>query len=345
MRLATMGSVRLPNHSIRLMSRMLSELGFDCGPAFKSAGLARSTIAEATGTVSGVQELAFQREFLRMTPDQPALWLGLGARYRLLSHAHTDYGLLMSTAPSVDAALKVGFTYGDLYYMLADAEGIFNDAGVQTGFRSLPTEMPEDLRRFSALRDVAVNCAVFADLWGGPFAFDRVELPLPHEVEPLVRPFLRDAELVFEAEFSCWRWSARIDLKKPPQSDPMLHDFYRQACDRHLAEARRTNDLVDRVAMLMTETQGQVSIDDAARQLGMSGRTLQRRLAERGLNYRDLTSLKRHQNACRLLVETDEPIGRIALEVGYDNVSSFNFAFRRHSGTSPSSYRRGLLDA
>lgn len=342
MRLATLGSVRLPNHSVRLMCGLLGELGCNVSRALAVASVPESAVADPEGTVSGLQELAFQLTFLRMTPDRPDVWLELGSRYRLLSHAHSAYALMMSTAPSVEASIRVGLRYGDLYYMLAEAEGIFDESGRQIGFRSLFTEMPDELRRFAALRDVAVNCAVFSDLYGGAFPFDRVELPLPESDAVYVRRYLPDSQLMLGAAFNCWRWSNRADLRRPPQSDSMLHEFYRSTCDRLQMEAHRSRDLIGRVAELLSDTQGQLSLKEASARLGVSARTLQRRLESRGMNYRDLSTLRRHQNACRLLTQSDAPISRIALEVGYDNVSSFNFAFRRHSGTNPSRYRSSL---
>lgn len=323
---------------------MLDELGYGREAALRSAQISPIVVNDPAGIVSGLQELALQRAFMRITSDRPDAWLTLGSRYRLLSHAHTNYGLMMATAPSVEAALRLGLSYGDLYYMLAPAEGIFENRRL-VGFRSLATEMPADLHRFSVLRDVAVNCAVTADLWGGRFPFDRIELPLPASDEPLVRSYLPDAELVFEARINCWRWSVRADLKPPPQSDSILHESYRRACDRLLAEAHDAGDVVDRLVELLSATHSQIGLEAAAQELGLSARTLQRRLNMRDLSYRDLVALKRHQAACRLLVETQASISRIAFEVGYDNVSSFNFAFRRHAGISPSKYRRGAVVA
>ena len=340
MRLASLGNTRLPNHSVRLMATMLEELGLDIARALRSARISESVFQDPAGTVSGVQELAFQRAFMEQTPERPDVWLQLGSRYRLLSHAHTAYGLMMSTAPTVEAALRCGLVYMPLYYTLATPVGIFED-GRLVGFCSFFSELPQELRRFSIVRDVGVNCTVIADLWGAPFPFDKVTLPLPQSDEPEVRRYLPHAQLEFEAEINCWRWSVRADQKRPPQSDPVLHQVFTQTCDDLLGHAQQGGDVVDRVATLLTSTGGKLAVEDAARRLGVSSRTLQRRLNSRGLSYRELALIERHQAACRLLVETDAPICRIAHEVGYENISSFNIAFRKQAGVSPGVYRRG----
>ena len=340
MHLATLASVRLPNHSVRLMARLIAEMGLATAPLLTRSGLHAGLLEDPAATVTGVEEMAVQRAFMELTPDRPDIWLELGTRYRLLTHAHTDYGLLMSSAPTVEAALRLGLIYGDLHYMLADAEQLHDAAGRLVGFRSLATEMPADLRRFAAVRDVGVNCTVIGDLWGGPFPFEHVELPVPAADEPVIRSFLPDTELKLESDFNCWRWSVTLD-RRPPQSDAILHEHYRARCDLLLAQARRGGDVVDRVTGLLEGTQGHIEIEQAAHQLGVSIRTLQRRLGQRGLSFRELAGLQRHRHACRLLTQTDRLVSQIAFQVGYDNVTSFIFAFRRLAGTSPTAYRHG----
>ncbi|MFV0644577.1 MAG: helix-turn-helix domain-containing protein [Sphingomonadaceae bacterium] len=342
MRLATLSSISLPNHSVRLMASMLNERGYDSDAAMWQAGLREQDVLTPGQMINGQQEIAFQRAFMEQTPDQPETWLELGSRYHLLNHAHTDYGLLMSTAPTVDAAIRIGFTYGDLYYMLADAEGIFSEDGRQIGFMSIPLELPRDMRRFSALRDVGVNCAVFADLWGGPFPFDTVELPVPESDKPFVQKFLPDAKLRFRSTVNRWRWSARLDKRKPPHSDALLHEHYRRSCEHVLTQARNESDIINRVLDVIRRTRGQANIKLVARSLAMSTRSLQRKLGDHGLSYRELATLARHRHACRLLLTTELMMSRVALASGYDNISAFNNAFRRLSGVTPSQYRKGL---
>ncbi len=344
MRLATLSGLKLPNHSVRLMASLLREHGRDVGVALNAAGLTQAQLADASGEVTGSQELAFQRAFYELTIDQPLLWIDMGARYRLLSHAHGSYGLMMVTAATMQDAIETGLRFGDLYYTLSTGIGIY-DGDRLTGFRSLTTEVPPDLRRFSMLRDLGTNCTVFADLWGGPFPFERVELPLSAEDDVHVRHYLPDVQITYEASCAAWYWSIRLDDRKPQQSDATLHEFYSEQCENAVRLARDAGDIVQRIVDLLGQAEGHLDLRDAARRAGMSVRSLQRKLEERGVSYRELTAMGRYRAACRMLTETRAPITRIALEVGYDNVSSFNHAFKRFAGMSPRSYRHGASSA
>jgi transcriptional regulator GlxA family with amidase domain len=46
--------------------------------------------------------------------------------------------------------------------------------------------------------------------------------------------------------------------------------------------------------------------------------------------------------ACRRLVETDEPVTAIAFAVGFLNVAHFNRTFKREKGVTPSEWRRRI---
>ena len=84
---------------------------------------------------------------------------------------------------------------------------------------------------------------------------------------------------------------------------------------------------------------GYPNIDDVARLLGTSPRTLQRLLNERGVSYSKLIDRCRCRIACDCLEHTRKPIHAIAAALGYRDVSSFGRAFRRWTGKSPRTYR------
>jgi len=83
-----------------------------------------------------------------------------------------------------------------------------------------------------------------------------------------------------------------------------------------------------------------LSLQDTARELGVSVRSLQRRLAEMGTNYSEIVAEVRLDTACHLLAESSERISQIALRLGYAGPSSFSRTFKRLMKTQPASYRR-----
>lgn len=80
-------------------------------------------------------------------------------------------------------------------------------------------------------------------------------------------------------------------------------------------------------------------IGSIARRLGVSVRTLQRRLREHGLAYQQLVDEVRFRRALELLDESSLSIGQISDQLGFSEPRGFRRAFRRWSGLSPASYR------
>lgn len=81
------------------------------------------------------------------------------------------------------------------------------------------------------------------------------------------------------------------------------------------------------------------SIHHIGRLMGMSNRTLSRRLADSGLSYRDLIQKTQETIAKDLLRNTARSIAEIAFETGFSEQSAFNRAFKRWTGTTPIEFR------
>ena len=80
--------------------------------------------------------------------------------------------------------------------------------------------------------------------------------------------------------------------------------------------------------------------EDVARALGMSRRTLYRRLQDHGTRCNKLREEMINDTAKTSLLHASAPITQIAMEPGYSEASAFNRLFRRLTGTTPAGYRK-----
>lgn len=85
---------------------------------------------------------------------------------------------------------------------------------------------------------------------------------------------------------------------------------------------------------------GAVAIDDVAGRLGVSKRTLQRKLSEDGTSYQKQLNHVRELLAKRYLTTTSMRSNEIAFMLGYLELNSFLHAFNTWTGLSPSEYRK-----
>jgi AraC-like DNA-binding protein len=87
---------------------------------------------------------------------------------------------------------------------------------------------------------------------------------------------------------------------------------------------------------------GEPSLALVARQLGMSPRTLQRRLGEHELRFADLLDTTREGLARDYLNDRKIALAEVAYLLGYSEQSAFNRAFKRWTGVSPTQFRGGI---
>jgi AraC-like DNA-binding protein len=71
----------------------------------------------------------------------------------------------------------------------------------------------------------------------------------------------------------------------------------------------------------------------------LSTRTLSRKLREEGVAFTELLEETRAALAKSYLAERDLPVSEIAWLLGYREISSFNHAFKRWTGTTPRQFR------
>jgi len=80
-------------------------------------------------------------------------------------------------------------------------------------------------------------------------------------------------------------------------------------------------------------------IDDLARELHMSTRTLQRRLTEEGISFQRLLEDARRELARHYLLHSSRELNETAYLLGYEDANSFFRAFHHWEGTSPGQWR------
>ena len=108
-----------------------------------------------------------------------------------------------------------------------------------------------------------------------------------------------------------------------------------------IAKLSAHGHFVDDVRMLVLARPGYFpDIDYVAEKLGMSNRTLRRRLREEGSGFRELLDEIRYGLAKEYLANTRLPMDEIANLLGYTEPGNFSHAFRRWSGASPSAWRQ-----
>ena len=118
--------------------------------------------------------------------------------------------------------------------------------------------------------------------------------------------------------------------------------------ERHAAETLqklgRSTSLPERVRELVRQdlTSGRLTAESLARRLGMSSRTLHRRLVAQGSSYRGIIDDVRREIALRCLRDPQLSIREVGYLLGFTTGPAFHRAFRRWTGTTAATFRSEL---
>ena len=127
-------------------------------------------------------------------------------------------------------------------------------------------------------------------------------------------------------------------------ADSKLHKILQDHCELVLSQHRAPREtLVNRVERLIADrlSMNEATLENIATELGMSARTLSRRLADEGTSFKEIVDGYRRAISLEYLQNGDLGMMQIAFLLGYNEVSSLNHACKRWTGKTPGELRNG----
>lgn len=277
----------------------------------------------------------------------PLLGLKAGTTVSLGDGGAIDYA--MSSAATVRDAIAVAVRY---FPLINDAVELRLQIDKGRAFLRLESQVPmpaaaEDFMLCALFRlhlRVLVDSGVEVECW--------ITHPPPGKSQGEPRNGQRaEYELAFSA--AALRFDApacgfcfRADWLDVPLSraDPKLHDVMRAHVDALLADLPTPSNLTQGVRHKLVKElpQGKATARQVARELHMSERTLERRLADEGTTFKALLDDVRRRLALEYLGNDRIELGEIAFLLGFSQPPAFHRAFKRWTGKTPLEYRRGF---
>lgn len=170
----------------------------------------------------------------------------------------------------------------------------------------------------------------------------RFSTPTQHDAKPYEAFF--GCPVTFGGARTVVKFPAALLTERISYSEPGLRallDEQAEALLRALPETDAFREALNQ-ALVRALHDGAVSLDEVARRLGLSARTLQRRLDERGLGFQTQLDRTRRELADRYLRDENLSLTEVALLLGYSEQSAFNRAFRRWMKTTPAKHRKAV---
>jgi AraC-like DNA-binding protein len=337
--------IRPPTISANVLANILLELRSQ-GAAVDR--LLRKHLGYAGGFADPYEQIPLARfvDFLEGAAHalgDPFLGAKLGARSRMedlgligvmflaSTNLQTALGQLRKFFPVLQGATRV-----DLDARCAMPEFIYQILG--------PTIWP---RRQDAELTLSATCSAIRSLLGE--AWSPVEVHFEHD---RARHDARESDDtlsgIFRAPVLFNQPANRLildprDLVRPvvPRGEGMVPHL-----ERHLKDLLRTHETTfdscaAQVSHVISKRLGHADLEvhSIAAEMGLSSRTLQRRLAEEGTSLRDLVRRHRSQVVDRLLKDPKTKMTVIAHDLGYADATTFSRAFKNWSGETPRDHR------
>lgn len=113
---------------------------------------------------------------------------------------------------------------------------------------------------------------------------------------------------------------------------------------RDQTKARRRGLVYDALRVVEADPARPLALDDVAREIAASRRSLQRAFESDGITFRQAVAVARIRRAKALLASGELPVYAVAARVGYQSKAEFTKAFKRHVGVRPSEYKRAMRE-
>ncbi len=326
----------IPATTFRALLGYLPGLGIDREAAVRGTGVDLEAIEHPRATIDSSSLRLLILNLLSLS-KQPDLGLVLGIRARI-----SDFGLFgyaMMSCPTLGDAARLGMRF----WGTTGAEVTFEEIETDTMLVWRPREAFPlgDLWQFACERWVA---AVI-----GFSLYNTGAAALPYDIElDYPPPDHADRYLqLLRRPVRFGRPATQLALPKSALSTPSrfssreTSELFARQCEA-LARSRRGEDaIVTRLREVVVRSAGRFpSLDEAAEEVGVSGRTLRRRLREHGETFQSVLDSTRADLAMQYLTNTDLTVQEVASLVGFTEASNFTRAFRKWTGLTTGEVRR-----
>ncbi|GAA1917656.1 AraC family transcriptional regulator [Nocardioides marmoribigeumensis] len=312
-----------------------------------AAGVGSSTLLAGTGLrvgeladherlVTAEQELRVVRNLRRAAPRVSGVSVGRG--YHVSTFGILGFALLSS--PTLVDALNVALRYLDLSFTFAIPQPTLEDGRLVLAVDE--HRLPTDVRAFLVERDLAAIHSVAGELLARRLPLLGLDLaaegPSSPTTDEAAREVFGRVPSYAAARSALVLDPAHLDLPLP-QANPQSRAMSEALCEDVVSRRRARTGVTQQTRVLITQHLARgAPMEGVARDLGLSVRTLRRRLAEQGTTYQELLDEVRASLSTELLTRARLGVEDTALRLGYAEASSFIHAFRRWHGTTPAAY-------
>lgn len=310
--------------------------GVDAKPIAFACGLDPNLFGQVDKTLN-IDGLCRLLEALSALTGDPAFGLNAGAAFEKGSSGVLGYGMKCAptAADAVDLLVK--------YLQNVDTIALYNYSESKTEVRIEWTYSPLLVKRDQYV-DLAfvIIMAHFKSLLGPDFERVRCEMERPRPSKLKAFKALICNQIYFNCDANSCNFPVDALSRKNPEADPRLFTILLKQIESAPQNRVTSRDPIVAVQQYIATSLGKTpaTLASAAARVGMSERTLQRRLTEAGTTLQEMLDQCRRELAEKLLTESSLSLSEISYRLGFSAPSAFTRSAIRWFGVSPSVFRK-----
>jgi AraC-like DNA-binding protein len=280
--------------------------------------------------------------------DDPHFGLHVGERVRL--GTYSVYGLILLACADFAQALEQTQRYEQLAHDLGRSR-LEVDAAANIACYTWTSHFPDATRHLA--ESVFAGIRTFGSwLAGRPLAPLRLAFAHASDADPAEYARVLGMVPAFGAGANLACFDATLLAMPVPNADAGMYPVLQQHAERLLQDResarkdeREPHGIVAevRAAVIRNLATDRVRLAGIAAELGLSPRTLQRKLADAGASFQQVLDAARFALAQDYLRQRGLSLADIAFLLGYQEQSAFTHAFREWSGMNPGAWRERAL--
>jgi AraC-like DNA-binding protein len=327
---------------VRALVEVVELTGVPREHLFRHANLDERRVLDDAAMFEAGEFSRLQESAIEVTGNEA---LGLSLAERVSESAFALVGHLVNHAPTLRDAIETAIKYGRIV-----SDGYHLSLGGEHDTAKIAYEFPRTSPRSDRMQaDFAIAgflklVRIFAGAQAQPTRAS-FEYAAPRNAREYERIFAGTAR--FEQRFTGLEFPRALLSCSPLHTNLELFAVLRDEAERVLerrAPEQRHSELLRRFLEACVPVRIP-SMSAAAKELGISARSLRRHLSKEGVSYRILLQEALERSAMRMLSESGRSVQETAYAIGFSDPAAFHRAFKRWKGVTPKQFRDEWLRA
>jgi len=338
-------------NSIGAFRTVLAEEGIDIEQLLLEVGIDSESLKREEPEISIERTSEFSKIVRKYSKD-PAVMLKAGAAMNISTYGILGYAMMCS--PTLTDAKRLAERYAEIIGdIFVTANHIEKDGRIIETYASAYPTKKIRIEKNPSAHDLnqatidsieiylASDLTICRNLMGNDFCFQEIYL---NYEDPGYR---EEYEKIFQCpiHFNHDRvmsvFDARFIKRALPLYNPITLNTCLKICEEFFSQQLNARSLTSKIRqILVNESATSLTLDGIAEYFDVSPRTLRRHLKEQGTSFQEIINSVRKDLAAKLLKDTTLSIEQIADKLRFSDAANFRNAFKRWTGTPPSSYRK-----